>query len=411
MGLLGAGCGTGSTGEDGVEEIRFCTIQLRPAFDDYFLQIFEEFERTHPGVKIRWLDLPFQNFQSKLITSFLGKHSPDVLNLSTEVIPDFARAEFLLNLEPLASPERMDQYLPNIVKEGCGFRGTTYALPWYVATGLTMINRKIVEEAGISLDEVPIYYDDFPAFCKLIRERTDKFGYFQTYTESGSFRNWLAEAGIFVADPETRKATLNTPEAVRIVKFWTDFYRQGLVPSEALTAGHQRLIELYKTGRLAIFGSGPQFLRQIKADAPDVYENTVIRPQICWKGHQFYRADLQVLCISSQCKRPELALEFAAFVTNAKNQLEFCKLTTILPSVKAGLQDPFFTTVDETPQGQARKISAEQLKTAIVLQPVPKASHIFPMLDNINERICLGKISAEEGLREAEERANEILSK
>lgn len=409
-GLLSGGCGSGQANE-GIEEIRFCTLQLRPAFDDYFFKIFEEFERAHPGVKIRWLDLPYQNFQSKLVTSFLGKHSPDILNLSTEIIPDFARAKFILNLEPLAPPGLLDEYIPTMVKEGSSFHGAPYALPWYVATGVTMINRKILDEAGIAPDEVPRFYEDLPEFCRILRERTNKFGYFPIYTESGSMRLYLTEAGISVVDPETRKASLNTPEAIRVIRFITDLYKQGLVPSEALTSSHQRPIELYKTGRLAIFGSGPQFLRQVKADAPDVYENTLVQPQICWRGRQFYRAELQVLSISSQCKNPELALKFAAFVTNAENQLAFCKLTTILPSVNAGLEDPFFTEVDDTPQGQARKIAAEQLKTAVISQQVPKSSHLFPMFDSIMERICLGKISVEEGMREAEERANEILGK
>jgi putative chitobiose transport system substrate-binding protein len=394
-----------------VKEIRFCTLQLRPAFDDYFSEIFEEFEKTHPGVKIRWLDLPYQNYQSKIVTSFLGKHSADVINLSTQIIPDFARAGFIRNLDPLAPAEMLEVYLPNLLEEACSHEGDTYALPWYVASGVTMINRKILEEAGIGPDEVPQFFEDIPEFCRVIRERTDKFGVFPIYTEGGSIRLFLEEAGIPIIDPESGKAALYTPEAIKVIKFWTDLYKQGLVPSESLTAGHQRPIELYKTGRLAIFGSGPQFLRQIKSDAPDVYENTLVYPQLCWKRNKFYRAEVQVLCISNQSEYPELALEFAAFVTNPENQLKFCKLTTILPSVKAGLEDPFFTKVDDDPQGQARKISAEQLDSAVVSQALPKAGLIYPVLNNMAESICLGKVDVETGMKEAEERINEILRK
>ena len=391
-------------------EISFFTMQLRPAFDDYFHEIIADYENSHPGIKIRWLDQPFQNYETKLVTSFIAKHSPDVLNLSSDTVHTFGRAGFIAEIKPLLPPETLEVYLPNsLIEKGCLYQGRVYSLPWYVSSAVTMCNKKIFKEAGIDLEEAPRYNEELPAICRTIRERTDKFGFFPTYTESGSLNLMILNVGDSLLDESKTRAAFNTPEVLYVFKTLTDLYKDGLVPSEALTASHRRPIELFKSGKLAIFFSGPQFLRQVKSDAPDVYENTLIGPQLIWKGYPIYKIDMHTMSISAQSKHPKEAAEFAAYVTNLENQIKFCKLTTIFPSVTKGLEDPFFTEVEDTPQGHARKIAAQQVKMGFMDQPPPKRNKIFSILDDVTEKVCLNKISAQEGLDEAEEQINEIL--
>ena len=90
--LFLSGCGNGDKpgeGSSGNIEITLVTMQLGPTFVPYFEELFAEFEKLNPGVKITWLDNPAQDYDTKLMTSFMGESSPDVINLSPMMLPRF----------------------------------------------------------------------------------------------------------------------------------------------------------------------------------------------------------------------------------------------------------------------------------------------------------------------------------
>ncbi len=393
------------------KELSFFTMQLRPTFDNYFSWLFEEFAKTHPGVRIKWLDYPAQNYETKLITSFMGKHPPDVINLTADMVPSFVQRNTIIPLDNIIAKKALDSYFPNVLKDACGYNGRIYALPWYLSSTVTMCNKKIFEEAGLELDKTPRTYEAMRHIAEVIHKKTNKFGFFPLYTEDGCLRGYLIEAGVPILDKSGRRAIFYTPKGVKVFKFWTDMYKEGIVPSEALTAMHRRPIELYKSGRLAIFHSGPQFLKHVKSDAPNVYKNTIVGPRLHWKGHEVFHIAVHNLTVAKKSPHPKLAAEFTAFVTNGENQLKFCKLTTIIPSVIKAVEDPYFTDVGDTPEGHARRISARQVRKGIVIRTPPRRpGKLNRVLDEITEKVCLGKMSADEGLKLAEKKWNEILN-
>jgi ABC-type glycerol-3-phosphate transport system substrate-binding protein len=173
---------------------------------------------------------------------------------------------------------------------------------------------------------------------------------------------------------------------------------------------HRDPIEMYKSGRLAIFHSGPQFLKHVKSDSPDVYQNTLVRPKLLWIDYETYGVDAHILAVSAKSNNPKLAAELATFVTSGASQLKFCKLTTIIPSVVKAAEDPYFTNVEDTPEGQARKIAANQVKKGTLLPtPQKNSGKLFREMDKMTERVCLGELTPEEGLKQLQDRWNEIL--
>ena len=67
------------------------------------------------------------------------------------------------------------------------------------------------------------------------------------------------------------------------------------------------------------------------------------------------------MIIPSKAKHKEAALKFAVFLTNKNNQLEFAKLTSVLPVNNEALADSYFKK-SSTKEELARKISAEQIQ-------------------------------------------------
>lgn len=74
----------------------------------------------------------------------------------------------------------------------------------------------------------------------------------------------------------------------------------------------------------------------------------------------------QSLGIKKDTKHLDAATEFAKWVTNGPNQVEFSKKATIYPSNANGLADPYFSDRGDGKDAEtvARAVGAGQLKTA-----------------------------------------------
>jgi putative chitobiose transport system substrate-binding protein len=393
------------------KRITFFTMQLQPVYNDYIKGLIKKYEALHPGVKIEWLDYPAEGYQTTLMLKFMSKTPPDVMNLNDDFVIQFGQRNVLLPLEKYAPRETLDTYFPAILHDGCTYKGTLYALPWYLATDVTMYNKKIFEQAGLDPKKPPRNNLELAQYSKIIKEKTGLYGFCPVYTEGGSLRDFLLLDGVQLVDEDGKRAIFNTPQGYEIVKFWADLYKNRLVPKESLTSRHRRPIELYKTGKIAVFMSGPQFLKLIRSDAPDIYENTLCAPRILGKV-ELYPVYVMNLSVARACKHPKEAADFAAFVTNGENQLAFCKITTIMPSVVSAAKDNYFTDVEDTPEGRARKIAAEQLfKCTVRKYPTKHRPELNEAMDEAMQKACLGKMTPKEALDEAARKWTEILSR
>ena len=70
LGLLLAALGGCSRGPD-PNELQFWTIQLSPKFDPLIRSMLKEWEQRHPGISVRWTDLPFGSVERKLLAAVL----------------------------------------------------------------------------------------------------------------------------------------------------------------------------------------------------------------------------------------------------------------------------------------------------------------------------------------------------
>lgn len=404
------GCGGQEQKSDsGKTVITFRTMQLSPKFDDYFEKLIAEYEAAHPEVEIEWQDMPHQNYETKLMTSYMGDSAPDVINLPSESLLTYVDAGYLLPLDDWLSQETLNSFVPTILNDAAIFENQVYALPWYASSVVTFANKEILEEAGLPADEPPLYLDNLEEICRQVRDETGLFAAFPIYTESGTLKTHLLGAGVELIDEETGKAAFNTQRGVEVLEFWTDLYRENLVPSEALASTHRRPIEQYKAGRLAILNTGPQFLGQIREGAPNIYSNTIVGPEMQWKDYELHLVALHMIAVSQTSDHPDIAADFAAFVTNGPNQLAFCKLTTIIPSVTTALDDPYFSEADDSLEGKARMYSAEQVRNGIVLRPMPEQRKLNAIFEETIEKVALGEMEAATALAEAEEKWNEVI--
>ncbi len=388
------------------------TMQLKPTFTDYMTKLIAKYEAAHPGTKINWVDAPAQEYETKLISLIIGKRAPDVININNEMMVRLKQRNLVLALDGMITSESRARYIPSILDQGCSIHGELYGLPWYQATKVLMYNKALMTQAGLDPEKPPTNRAELYAASKTIFERTKAFGFLPNMTEDGELKNILSREGIALVTPDQKKAAFNTPEAVKILTELKDLYDFGAIPRESIRAEHRRSLDSFKQGRSAFLVSGPQFLRIIRNEVPDLYRNVGVGPVQPIGDTGRYEVDTQNLVLYRGTKHPKEALQLAEFITNAENQLEFTRTVTIFPSVLAALDDPLFSAGGDSPEDQARLIGARQMRTAgILVPPLPRLGELNRAMQDGAQALLTGRATPAQVLEQTEKRWNDILAR
>jgi len=388
-------------------KIEFWTISLQPRYNDYVNGIISEFQEKHPDVVIEWVDIPMNAMKQKLLASIAGGVPPDVVNLNSEFAQVLAQNNALVNMDE-AVPEKDKELYFKGLWNAARFEGKNYAIPWYVTTRIVMYNREIFREAGIDPDKPPATWDEVGEYAGIIKKKTGKYGYMPAV----KFIEDLEIRGIPIINEKRTKALFNSPEAVKLLTWYSDMFRNEIIPAETLTEGYQGAVNRYQSGTLAMIIAGPTLLKRIQKDSPGVYKNTGVAPMPLGKGNVIPAATMNLVVPISSKKR-KIAVEFALFVTNNKHQLQFCKLVPLLPSTKKAAKDEFFNEDTGKPiQDEARKISIKQLFKARDLSfGLKHQTELNRAIKEALEASFYGRKTPKEALDEAVRRWNEVLGR
>lgn len=386
----------------GGPEIEFWTMQLQPKFTDYFNQLIQEFEAAHEGVRIRWVDVPWTAMQSRILTSISAGTAPDVVNLNPDFASQLAARNAWLDLDEKIPVDIRAKYLPNIWA-ATTVDGQSFGIPWYLTSRITIYNQKLLEQAGVT--KPPQTFAELAAIAPAVKQATGHYAFFMTMVpeDSAELMESMVQMGVQLVDSEG-KAAFNTPAGKAAFEYWETMYRQGFIPPQVLTEGHRQGIELYQSGQSAVLMSSPEFLNTVAINSPDIAQVSRVSPQLTGATGKKNVAVMN-LVIPRSTDQPDLAVEFALFVTNNENQLAFAKAANVLPSTLAALEDPFFkdTGANATPIDQARAVSASQMTQAEVLIPaVADVKQLQRVLYENLQAVLLNRKTIDQALLEAE---------
>jgi len=406
-----AACGRPGGRGDGRRELNVWTLDLAPRFNDYLGGVIAGWEGANPGERVRWTDVPWGSVERKLLASVFARTAPDLVNLNPPFAANLASKGGLLDLGPLVSAEAAASYLPAIWEAGAQ-DGAQVAIPWYLTARIGMANRRLLGEAGASAP--PRRWREVPAWAEAVRRRTGRYALFMTVVpdDSAELLETLVQMGVQLLDGR-RRAAFNSPAGREAFNFWSELYRQGLLPREVVSQGFRRAIELYQAGELALVATGPDFLRNLQTNAPGIAAETAPFPPITGEDGAANVAVMN-LVVPRQSAMAGEAVSFALLLTNAANQLAFAEEARVLPSSRQALSqleaslarpaggDPASQLVE-----QARLLSARTLRSARVLVPaIPGIKRLQAIVYTQLQRAMLGQVDSDRALAEAEREWN-----
>lgn len=385
MAISMAGC---QKQQDNRIEIEFWTLQLND-FSPYITQKIAYYEKTHPNIKIKWIDIPFSEGEKRTLSAVMSDDVPDVVNLNPSFASTLEAKQVLLTMN--GDFEKI--YVAPALNLCKNTEGKYYALPWYLTSSVTIYNKDLLHQIDF-LAPPSEYYGMFD-FSKKIRQKTGHYAFMPNLAEDGKMLKILSKQGVALDEFFT------SPKTVKTYGLFRDLYQMGLIPKGSINQTHRDSLEKYMSGDVAVLEAGANFLQTIKQNAPDVYKNTGVAPQMNLQDGVL-DISLMNLIIPVKTKHPKEAMDFALYMTNDKNQLEFCKLAPVLPSTKKALSDKFFYQ-DNNLIDKGRKISATQLKQAKSSPKLyPNQKQINEVIDYTTQLILLNKKPIDKALKEAQ---------
>jgi putative chitobiose transport system substrate-binding protein len=403
--LLAVGCRPQPRGD---QPLQLWTLQLAPKFNDYMGGVIDAWQAKHPQAPVRWTDLPWGSVERKLLAAVFARTAPDVVNLNPPFAANLASKGGLTDLTPLLPEGAAARYLPSVWQAGRDPQAGQIAVPWYLTVRLSLVNQALVRQAGLQVP--PQRWEEVPAFAREIRAKTGRYALFVTVVpdDSAELLESLVQMGVTLLD-ERQRAGFATPEGRRAFAFWVDLYRQGLLPREVVSQGQSRAVELFQSGDLALLAKGPEFLRSIQTNAPQVAAATRAYAPLTGADGTANVA-LMTLAVPRQSARPREAVALALFLTNGPNQARFVQEAPVLPSslealdlVRSQLEAERPVDASSRQIHEARLLSLSTLERSRVLVPsTPGIKRLQSIIYTQLQRAMLGQISSDQAVDEAE---------
>ncbi|HLW48734.1 MAG TPA: sugar ABC transporter substrate-binding protein [bacterium] len=377
--------------------LEFWTISLQPFFTKFINGLIDGYQRAHPGVRIRWIDVQPQALDQKLLSAIAGGVAPDVVNLNTETTLRLAQERALLDMDGAVPADARARYFPNIWAS-LRLDGRAYGVPWYVTPDVLAYNQALFAKAGLNPAHPPATTDDLIRAAVVVKKKTGVYG-FMPNVDGIRFLKVFQEEGLPVLSPDRRRAVFDTPSHVALLARYVDLLKHDEFPDDTLRRGYLGATERYGGGQLAMLTTGPQFLLRVRTDNPDVYRATAVASAPLGRGRVLDLPTMD-LAVPVSSRHHDEAVAFALYVTDDANQLAFSKQVDIFPSTRAAAADSYFTKAGTSPEDRARVVAARELGTAKDLTVVvPHSDDLYRVFREAIESAFYGKMNPAQALQ------------
>lgn len=379
--------------------------------------LLPEFERRHPGLRVRVQQLPWSAAHEKLLTAYAGGTMPDLFQLGNTWIPEFVA---LRAIEPLdarlqAWPEAtLADYFPGILATN-RLAGRTYALPWYVDTRLFFYRTDVLAAAGFA--EPPTDWDGWWRAMTRIKALNggDRYAILVPANEWQLLVILALQRGATLLRDHDQYGDFQNPRFREAFAFYLSLFEQGLAPPLSNTQ-MANLYQEFANGYFAIYVSGPwnigEFGRRLPAAMQGQWNTAPLPASSPAQAGEPDRHAVGVslaggasLAISRASPRPEAAWKLLEFLAEPQQQAQFYQLTGDLPARQSAWADP---ALADNRYAQAFR---QQLHHVQATPAIPEWERIAHRIAYYAELTIRQKMNIDEALAALDRDVDRILEK
>jgi len=372
-------------------------------------QLLPEFERRHPGVRVKVQQIPWGAAHEKLLTAYAGDAMPDIFQLGNTWIPEFVA---LRAVEPLdawiaGSPDfDLEDYFPGILATNV-IAGGLYGAPWYVDTRLLFYRRDLLARAGY--DQPPDSWDEWLTAMARLKAQAgaDRYAILLPMNEWQLPVILALQRGAELLKDDSRYGNFRSPEFRRAFAFYLALFRQGLAPA----VGETQIANLYQEFASAYFSlyiSGPwnigEFTRRLPPAVQDQW-STAPMPGPDARHPGVSLAGGASLAIYRGSPRKPEAWQLLAYLSEPAQQLAFYRLTGDLPARRTAWREGALADMPPT------RAFWTQLQALAATPRIPEWERITSKIAQYAEAAIRGALTVDEALAALDRDVDGILEK
>ncbi|WP_430790616.1 sugar ABC transporter substrate-binding protein [Virgibacillus flavescens] len=361
-------------------------------------ELTKKFEEENEGLNVEVQAIPWGNAHDKLLTAVASGNGPDVLQLGTTWVAEFAEAGALKDLSeymdeyPEFAPENYFEGSKAVMKNGEEVVG----IPWYVDTRVLYYRTDILKEAGY--DKAPQTWEELKEAAATLADRgEDQYGLDIDQNDQITPFIFAWQNG-YEADLENKDLNFDSPEFIEAMEYYHSFFKKGYSQTEQ--GGD--IVQAFSNGSKPMFFSGPWMINIINDQAPEIKDKwaTAVMPK---KESNTSSMGGSVLTVFNSSDNVDNALKFISYMNEVETQIEWLEISNTLPARTEAWEDPLLT---DNPN---YKVFGEQLKDAKAGIQIEEFERIAQELLSSLERINAGGADLEEEMKQFNKTAQELL--
>lgn len=279
--------------------------------------IVADFERTHPGLKVRVERITPQSGQERIIEALATGTPPDLCQIGSAWMPGLLAGNRLADWSAGVADLR-----PRLRGwELCSVGEVIYGVPWTLETRALFYDKTLFARAQLDSTRPPGTWDELRRAAAAIQ----RLGHgVHGYGVQAAERRVLAKQvlpflfanGGSILSADLRRAVFDSTANVQALEFFLDLRRVG-------TMGRQEALDReFVEGRLGLILSGGWLFEQIADEASGLRYGVALMPRpAAGRGTDASWAGGEVLVSFNDSKHKQLALELARFLVQPENAL------------------------------------------------------------------------------------------
>ncbi len=301
--------------------------------------IVGEFERLNPEINVNVTDLTWANGHEKIVLAFASYSGPDILELGSDWVAQFADAGHLADISEAVKTDSANFHGWGLAT----YNSQIYGWPWILGTRVLFANRDLLNKAGFAPNFIPVKFSEFlKAASKVDSLGKDIYGWGSNTAEKHRLYKkflpffWSCGAKIFSDDGKfCLIASDYAVEALNLYKVLHD--------SCGYVADQRGIEDAFLAGKIGFIISGDWLLKRIELEKRKINFSTTLMPGTRFPGKSFLGGE--ILCVNRASDKQEAAVKFIKFMTSAENQIKLCKANySSTPSSNLAQKDTFFSS-------------------------------------------------------------------
>jgi len=355
------------------------------------------------GCRVEVQRLPWSAAHEKLLTAFVAGTLPDVIQLGSTWVPEFAAVGAIACGE--VSDWRERDLFPGAL-DTVMIDGRMCAVPWYVDTRVLFYRRDLLERAGFQ--QPPRTWQEWrQAMQKVGGLGAGHYGLLAPLDEWQLLVALALQVGASLLRENETRGNFQSEPFRRAFSFYVSLFRDGLAPF----TGEAQVANVYQdfaAGLFTFYVTGPwnlgEFRRRLPPELQESWATALLPvpdpalPSVSVMGG----ASLAVVRSSAH---PEAARELIAGLLQPAEQVRFYRTTGDLPVLRTAWEDPGLQTDSRLTAFRL------QLENARPTPKVPEWERIAGLLVQYTELVVRERLSAEAALARLDAEADRVLEK